>query len=143
MTNEEMAYLAGLIDGEGYLGIARSRTSAAAKGCKRGISYRLMLSVKMTDIRPLEFAHRTTGVGTVRVERRVEGQRLVYGWDVWSRQAAELIRQIRPWLLVKGEVADLCLEFQAAMRSPGRNGLSDEEWELRERLSSQVRELNY
>lgn len=46
MSEIQKAYLAGLIDGEGYVGITRARTSKAAKGCKRGYEVRWEAGVK-------------------------------------------------------------------------------------------------
>lgn len=135
------AYLAGLIDGEGYIGITRSHAKSA-KACKRGISYRLLVAVQMTDRRPLDFAARATGNGRVLTKKKYGRYRQAWGWQVWSRQAAALLRTIRPHLLVKGEVADLCIEFQSIMVMPGRLGLSDQAWAERERLWKATKEIN-
>jgi hypothetical protein len=137
------AYLAGLIDGEGHIGINRVRTSKSAKGCKRGIAYRLTLSVRMTDRRPLDFALQATGRGSIVSIRREARYRLTWGWSAWSREAAWVLEQIRPFLIVKAESADVALEFQAAMRWVGRRGLSDAEWDLREVLCKRIKEFNY
>lgn len=144
MSVAEKAYLAGLIDGEGYVGITRATASVPAKACKRGIAYRLLLSVRMTDRSPLDFAARCTGLGGVRKQAVPKGGfRVPWVWQLWSRQAAALLEAIRPYLLVKASQADVCIEFQRAMRMPGRNGLSDVEWALRESCWARTKELNY
>lgn len=140
----EKAYLAGLIDGEGYVAVTRARTSKSAKGCKRGISYRMMVAVRMCDLRPLVFAQGASGVGRVMaVKKAGKMKRPAWTWTVWSQQAAWFIREIRPYLVLKVAQADVCLEFQSAMRMPGRCGLSDEEWAFREECWRKTRELNY
>lgn len=133
MSQPEKAYLAGLIDGEGYVGVTRALTSKSAKGCKRGAAYRTMLAVRMTDRGPLDFAARVTGLGKV-ISARIPkgGKRTPWTWVLWSKQAASVLSAIRPYLLVKGPGADVALEFQAAMRMPGGFGLKDDEWAARE-----------
>lgn len=137
------AYFGGLIDGEAYMGVTASRTSKSAKGCRRGVAYRLMLAIRMTDRRPLDFAVTATGVGrvlTMRIPKN--GYRQPWSWIVWSAQAASVIQAVRPYLLVKAEQADVCLAFQAGMRFFGRP-LTDSEWNERERFHAASRNLNY
>ena len=135
MKLADKAYLAGLIDGEAYVGITRSATGSA-KGCKRGVAYRVMVSIAMTNRAAIDYARFVSGVGTIYSRRRPTNPKhsQAWTWNVWSRQAVGLLRQIEPYLKVKGNAARSCIEFQAAMRYPGKNGLSDEEWANRERL---------
>jgi hypothetical protein len=142
--NEHLAYIAGLIDGEGYVGITRAKTSKSAKGCKRGISYRLLVSVTMTDIRPLKFALRHIGLGRI-ITRKIpkNGFRVPWTWSIWSKQASTVLNLLLPWLIVKKEQAKLCIKFQSIMRSPGNLGLHDSEWKARETLFAKVKGMNY
>lgn len=144
MQTNECAYLAGLIDGEAYVGVTRAMTSKSAKGCKRGIAYRLLLSISMTDSRPLEFAQRITRIGVVkkRAPPLNPNHKQAFVWQAWSRECAQILTRVRQFLVVKAEVADLCIEFQQLMRQPGRFGLSDEEWDRREEIAHHIRLLN-
>lgn len=144
LSETTKAYLAGLIDGEGFVGVTRARTSKSAKSCKRGTSYRLVVGVTMTDRRPLDFAMSSTGLGKVAQKTIPNGgRRIPFVWNVWSREAYHLLEVLLPHLLVKREVAGVCLEFQSLMRFPGKFGLSDEEWNRREQLWAACKELNY
>lgn len=146
MRRQDKAYLAGLIDGEGHIGISRVRTSKSAKGCKRGMAYRLTLSIRMTDKRGPAFALESTGKGSLlllKPSTARPNRRPVWNWAAWSREAASVLREVLPFLRVKSEVVQVALEFQEAMRWVGRAGLSDAEWALREALYTRVKELNY
>src|SRR3989442_719507 len=87
--------LAGFVDGEGYLGLARIRRH------HRSPEYCLRLSIYNTNRMILEDIQRTTG-GTMSVI----GQRQA-GWKfpnafIWPNPAAaKLIRKINPFLIVK------------------------------------------
>ena len=134
MSSTERAYLAGLMDGEAYVGITRSKTSKSAKGCKRGISYRVMVSVAMTTSKPLRFAWTVSGLGSVRRRKVASGCKPAWVWNVWSQEAAQLLSSVVSLMHVKDKAARVCIEFQSLMRSPGKNGLTDKEWSRRETL---------
>lgn len=84
MDPTEAAYLAGLIEGEGW--IARHGTSAA-------------LHVAMTDHDVVNRLHRLTGVGVVRMKTPQPNRKPVYVWAVNGVPTlVGVLRQIRPWL---------------------------------------------
>lgn len=144
IPDTQAAYLAGLIDGEGYIGISIARGNKAAQGSRGGESHRLCVTVRMTDRAPLEIAASWTGLGKVNVKKQQsERHRVPYEWIVWSRQAASVLLAIRPYLIVKAPQADLGIEFQRMMRLPGRQGLTDFEWSERRRLAAAIRSHNY
>jgi hypothetical protein len=134
MKPTERAYLAGLIDGEAYVGVTRAISNSNAKQCKRGVCYRVMIVVSMTDRSPLDYARRVSGLGQVNSRKVGYLRKPAWVWTVWSRQAATLLKQLAPYLIVKARPARACIEFQALMRYPGRNGLTDYEWRERQRL---------
>lgn len=139
----EAAYLAGLIDGEGYVAVTAATTSKSAKRCKRGAAVRVTVAVRMTTRRPLDWAAALTGFGRVTAPRLLNPKhKQPYQWQIWSRQAVEVLVAIRPYLKVKDRQADLCTAFQARMRLPGKLGLSDEEWNFRLDCWSRSKELN-
>jgi LAGLIDADG endonuclease len=140
----DAAYLAGLIDGEGYVGVSGSKNNKASKGCKRGVALRISVSVNMTDSRPLKWAQTVTGVGTIHTHKKHKAHyRQAWNWQIWSREAALVLKQIRPFLKVKGKQADLCIEYQSQMRFPGTAGLKDSEWEFRLSCWDKSKELNH
>lgn len=129
----QAAYLAGLVDGEGCVAVTRTNTSASAKGCKRGFSYRASIAIAIIDLEVLEWAIKITGVGKLcNVKCTSVKHRQAYKWTVWSNEAQELLKQLLPFLIVKKDQAKNLIEFQSKMRFPGRFGLSDKEWLKRE-----------
>src|SRR5436309_15257464 len=90
-------YLAGFVDGEGYLGLARIRRR------HRASEYCLRLSIYNTNRAILEEIKRTTG-GTMSVvgQRRV-GWEPAYALILTNAAAARVSRKTKPFLLVKAE----------------------------------------
>jgi hypothetical protein len=141
---EDAAYLAGLIDGEGYIGVTGTHTSASAKGCKRGVAYRCHISVNMVEKAALQWAQEMTGLGRVSPKKAsCVRHRPAWSWNVWSNEASQLALAILPYLHVKREQARNLIEFNSIMRQPGFKGLTDEEWDARERHWHRSRALNH
>lgn len=137
-------YIAGLLDGGGYIGITTARGSKSARANHGGESHRLCISVRMTDRRPLDLLAQWTGFGSVRTKRPGANEnRQPYEWTIWSRQASAVLIAVRDHLVVKREHADIAIRFQAAMRSPGCQGLTDDELNNRRAMAASIRALNY
>jgi len=144
LSEPDKAYLAGLLDGEGYIGITRSSVGKGPKGTKRGFAYRLHVSVHMTDLRPLLFAAEKTGLGQAKSRKKQKlSLRQSYVWNLWSNQAAQVLRALRPYFIVKAEQADLCLSFQDSVAWRGTPGLPDSEWDFKEQCWLKSKELSY
>ena len=109
MNNE---YAAGLIDGEGYIGIQAT-----------GGSYQVRLKVSMSD-KGLPALHALAKLygGRVRPDRRATEQtRASHTWVLTGEAAVIVIRKLRPLFLIKGAAADVALEFdQMLTASPKR-----------------------
>ncbi len=110
MTEAELAYAAGIIDGEGSFYIHERppyRSSVSP-------SHTLSVSVSNTDRRMLDWMHERFG-GTILVNKpptnRAWSQ--AYQWRVSSRLAVTFIDQIYPYLVCKREQADIAVEFAA------------------------------
>lgn len=120
-TPEDCAYAAGFFDGEGTVFIAINR---GAKGA-RGPIYNMRVTAAQVDPTPLAWLQERWG-GSL-AERRPRGsQRLSYVWNCFARQAARFLTDVRPFLLVKIDEADLALEFQASLFNPGVRGHTPE-----------------
>lgn len=142
LSETDAAYLAGLIDGEGCISVTRTATNAAAKGCRRGFAYRSSMAMNLTDLNLLTWAKEVTGVGKISPRKVSGNRRSAWCWAVWSKEASALVQAIRPYLKLKGPQADNLIRFQDLMRSPGSNGLTDFEWEERERLYLYSKKMN-
>lgn len=113
MSPPDAAYLAGLIDGEGTVTLARKH---------RNENRRISVSMCNTEIALVLAARRISGVGIISRKRRSSVKHAqAYVWAVWGRQALEILRQIQPWMRsYKAERAALALSEYVALTP--RNG---------------------
>lgn len=152
LAETDKAWMAGFIDGEGYLGI----TKQVRKG-RPSPAYRAMITVSNTRKDALElfvgaygspiYGHREVRKGKDNVNWAE-----AYSWYCPMARSEELLMDVRPYLRVKNVQADFLLEFirnkQAFERTcwPGQGGgsapLSAVELAYRERIRIAVQELN-
>ena len=125
---QHASYLAGLVDGEGSI-FLYGRNEVAC----------LRLTIANTKIKVLEWVKEITGVGSIVVTRQQQvsyKHSTAYHWQVNSEGAESVIKQIRPYLIIKQVQADLALETQARLRDPALK--ADRTWqsEYRERMKA-------
>lgn len=108
--NELLAYLAGIVDGEGYLGIKRDMV----KG--RGVSpvFYERISVASTNRAAIDLFCETFKCGKVYVHRiKKLSKREYWSWEVSNKIATGVLAQLYPYLRIKKPEADIILKFRA------------------------------
>lgn len=141
-----LAYLAGVIDGEGCMGIRRTKSSGKFKSTR----YAAILTVGNTSRLLIEQLMAAFGVGSVTYRYPTKTKRACYLWTVSSHGAREVLRLVHPYVIVKRAQAAVLLEFIEEFTSfkggrPGKKGgtkVGLDELARRERLYQQMRSLN-
>ena len=103
LTDWQLAYLAGFIDGEGSIGIygANRRNNSAVR-----------LMVNNTYLEVVDFIHALTGVGTVIYKEGGKRKAPSKIWQVTSVfEMRDVIVKLLPYLIVKKNQAMSALEF--------------------------------
>jgi hypothetical protein len=113
LSPTQAGYLAGLIDGEGTIALARRHASE---------NRQLVISISSTEPAILDYALKTIGAGKItrkRVSRKHHAPGLTYA--IANRQALSLLKQVQPYLRsYKQERGALVLEHYLALTP--RNG---------------------
>jgi hypothetical protein len=135
----ELAWVAGIIDGEGCISI---QVKPATKPGRVSPSHSLFLKVTMGDQPTIERLRDILGVGSVH-RQNVRGDRVNEAWAWWtaSRKAHAVLVAIRPYLVTKAHEADLGLEFLSLpFQKRGRVPLDPSVVAERERLRVLLRD---
>lgn len=108
-----LAYLAGIIDGEGSIMIVRAKHEAFMKQYDRNYPYYLpCVRVGMIDKEPIQLICDVMNMGEVENEVSYQNKRPMFRWRVTNReQCAEVINRLLPYLRVKKPQALLMLDF--------------------------------
>lgn len=146
VDNETAAYVAGIVDGEGYIGVVKREMT----GSMRSTRYAGVLVVGNTSRRLIEALVAAFDIGSVTYRRGGERKKGCFLWAIQSRNARDVLVRVRPYLVVKRAQADLVVEFVDGFESfkggrPGKFGgqtVSDHELGRRSRIYEELRRLN-
>lgn len=138
ITDTDLAYVAGFLDGDGSIQIHSQRQP------KRNPFYSLVISAGNADLPLLEWLQGLCGGDIHHRPPKANHQRR-FEWRVTGVGAESLLRRIRPWLRVKSVQAWLGLEFQAQRTVYNHSGvkLPVEELALRAGFHRAMRLLNH
>lgn len=123
MTDTDIAWIAGIIEGEGYIGI-RKRARGRDQNPDKGFRYEISIHVSMTDSDVIEMLYTKSGLGTTKktcspvyIKR---GNKQLYRWSVAKRaEVEELCKLILPYMLSRRsakirEAISLMREFRCS-----------------------------
>jgi LAGLIDADG DNA endonuclease family protein len=136
----ELAYIAGLFDGEGCVSIRRffRANNKSRKPCEM---YTLWVQVTNVDPR-LVYPLKEKFGGSVHITKhKSPNQRDTHVWIATSKNALDFLKAIRPWLLAKSEQADIAISFQEAKQGPGGGRGAKVSTSYRERERQQYAEI--
>ena len=110
LSESDIAYIAGLFDGEGSIHIKRrieNKKKHSGKGRRISNSMRISMEITMTDESVLRWLHEVLGVGTLnrkpRKGRRKDGTKYLmqYRWRCTFRDAYYVCRLLWPYAHTK------------------------------------------
>lgn len=119
MDDLELAYLAGAVDSDGWIGIVKHDPNRPSK--RRCASYCEAITFAQTGPTiPEMLKARFGGHVQYRIRRgdRAKNWRPMYYWNGRSKIAARAVAALRPYLKIKARQADLVLELRASKDLP-------------------------
>lgn len=108
LSDTQIAYLAGFIDGEGCLSIYKHHRPTGHG------SFNVTVRVTNTDKSIIETIQQWTGLGTVRMRSPRKGflyRKTQWEWTINPSSIRELFPVIMPYLQIKRPLAELITEF--------------------------------
>jgi hypothetical protein len=141
VTDTDLAYLAGLLDGEGVITIAKVRPVPHVKdGNPR---YFAKIEIQMSDREPIEHVARLYERHIMLKKPSANMKKPAYRISWQAKIAAELARQVLPYLILKLPQALVLIEFQTAMTAEGYTGRrkTPEQIAMRESYFLEMRKL--
>ena len=133
----DLAYLAGLVDGEGCISIKHNKSNNV---------FFPWVAVGMTQLEGLELLVEMFG-GKIREDRTSNRKSVMYRWEQNKRDVVvHVLSSLLPYLRVKKALAILVLAFCSdgePVKVGGRSRTSVKEQERRKDLHSKVKELNH
>jgi len=112
MKRTDLAYIAGIVDGEGYIGITADGKRRRAKHGKDNL--RLRVTVTNTNEWLCQYLKFSFGGGKVLLRTQSPNHRPCWQWQVDYGKAADFLKLILPYLHLKKPQAELAIKFQEA-----------------------------
>lgn len=138
ISETDKAYLAGIIDGEGSIGISKYHLAS-----RPFPAHNARLIVGQANEKFIRGLQDKWGVGSVTcVKDSGVGHRPFFKWEVSSKSALVVLESVLPYLTIKKLQAEGAVELE---RSKGRRGgkkLTIEEVEYREWVRKKISDLN-
>ena len=117
---ERLAYIAGLVDADGYIGIARDTYRQRKVGDTTQPVYKPRLEVKQVTTQAVDFASETLeGARFTSAGQHATSAPLAV-WSVHSAAAVRVCNALLPYLRIKAEQARTVLEVGAIHAEPNR-----------------------
>jgi hypothetical protein len=137
----DLAYLAGILDGEGVITIERVRPAPHVKN--GNYRYFAKVEVQMSDREPIEHLAALFDRNIMIKKPSANMTKPAYRLSWQSKIAANLLLQVSPYLVLKRPQALVLMEFQAAMTAEGPGGRrkTPEQLAMRERHYLEIRRL--
>lgn len=140
MKKEEIAYIAGVLDGEGYLGIGKYPRLG-----NKHLGYRGHMVISNTHIPMLQHIKKLIGGKIVLLSGTSrDGVKRCFTLTLTTNSIKEWLPQIEPYLIVKKEQASTLLEFLKRQSDNGSAPISDSLLGFYERSYQKLKDLkNY
>lgn len=158
MKKTDIAYIAGLFDGEAYIGIKKDGSLVNGRV---NFGYHERIQIRMVDKEAIDFVASSLGGNYYKEKPSSANGRPLYCYQASDKIAAEILAIVIPYLRVKKKVAKIVLELRKRKNNPdtitveieqmsrwgtimksGRVRHSPKETEIRESLYQRCKELN-
>lgn len=145
MKKTDKAYIAGLIDGEGCICIAKRKNGHFPKAGKPWY-YQPIVTISNTDKRMLDFVVNRYKGWITKPKPQKSHRKQIYSWFISGELMRSFLRDILPYLVIKRRQAEITLSFPNYQdRGWGGKfsiGRSQQEFKKQEILWSKMKKLN-
>lgn len=143
-----IAYAAGIIDGEGYIGIKVYKPSK--NNGTINYTYLPRIVIKMNSGEIMDFFHGTFGGAVNLVPQRDTGYFPGFVWERSGSSAAKVLKQLLPFLRIKKKQAEAAIRLQSRIDvgikkrfgNKHGNSLSANEVSIRKNIHEEIKHLN-
>lgn len=136
-----LAYMAGVVDGEGSIGVYKY-SYKSRKRSRKIKAYRLAVTVTNTNLPLLKLFENIFG-GSINSRKKILSRKQCYDWHIGHQSGKEFLKQIFPYLFVKKRQAKYAIEAQSLNDSRRSFKETKVVRKKQEKLSKKTQELNH
>lgn len=139
MSERDLSYIAGIIDGEGCISICSTNPSKETQTP----SHWCLINVTNTDYRLISYLQSYFKAGSISTRKSKGNRKEAYSWVVNGSNAMRVAEELLPYLLLKKEQAELLIELQKHKNLKKYRKTPADVLNYRRDLESRIRLLNY
>ena len=113
----DLAYIAGIVDGEGYVGIKKVK---ALNGGRVNPSYHERIQIRMVDEPAIKFIADTLGGNYYKEKAHCNNGRPLYCFQSNDASSVHIIKSLLPYLRIKNTVALTVLQLRKLKENPDK-----------------------
>lgn len=141
MSKTTASYIAGLIDGEGWIGVSKVKCYANSR-TRRGYFFKGNIAIANTNKSIIDWLKESFG-GCVREDRRENRKRVLYQWGTQNpKYIIRFLTVIRPYLRIKRAQADnlilFCQTFNQLSFIGEVNTSLDSKWKVKKIVKPEI-----
>ena len=122
MNETDKAYMAGIMDADGYFTIKRSTYAMRVRGDATQPVFSERVGIKQVTPQAVEFLAQHFG-GSVRIEKAsAQNGKPLYSWQITNKMAARLVETLMPYLRIKRRQAEILLQLRESKDGKHRVG---------------------
>ena len=118
MKQVDIAYIAGLIDGEGYIGIKKDKGYKCQE--RKTPGYHARIQIRMVDEPAIKFISESLGGWYYKEKPNCENGRPLFCYQASDKKAEGILKTIIPYLKVKKESAQTVLDIRKLQSDSGK-----------------------
>ncbi len=111
MKSTDIAYISGIIDGEGYIGIKKDKGYKCQD--RKTPGYHARIQIRMVDEPAIKFIAESLGGWYWKEKPSCKKGRPLFCYQASDKKAAEILTTVLPFLHVKKESANTVLQFRS------------------------------
>lgn len=144
MTDTELAYLAGIVDGEGCFFIGLFRTKAT----KNLLNYHTYIKISNTEKSLIDWVHEKAGATNIqqdRLSRKSLFDRRCYSSQITGTTLDALLPKIYPYLIIKRRQCEIMMRMRSTFtphRRLQKKQISQETHDIRYQCYLEIRSIN-
>lgn len=139
MKKIELAYIAGFIDGEGYIGIKKYIRRADKQWCPM---YSERITVGGINKKSIEDLDDIVG-GYIYFHKASKlSSKGYWSWEVTESNARKFLKMIYPYLKIKRPEADILIKLGENKLKTNKHKISEEDMKLREELYLSIKKIH-
>ncbi len=119
MKKTDLAYIAGLFDGEGCVSFSTSKYKPRGT-----VSHQILVTLGNTEEYPIQWLHLCYG-GSIYVRKppkQFPRAKTLYVWRLLCQEACNFLKDIEPYLIIKKPQATIAIKYGESLRVGGYKG---------------------